>query len=137
MNVDDATQLAIVAIELKDVTLVVEVISLNSIQENVSNALVDVSVVLTTIIVGVVLLVTGQMNMFASHAHLNAHFAGLLLIVILVFADGTLINAVLALLQLFLVNHVIANVSDVMDYMIAWSAEVATSLVKEFAKIVA
>lgn len=95
MNADHATQLAIVAIDLKDVILVVEVISLKPLQELANNALVDVFIVLIMIIVDAVLVDTGQMNMFASHAQLDVHFAGLLLIVILVFVDGTLINAVI------------------------------------------
>lgn len=137
MNVDNATQLVIVAIELKDVILVVDAISLNQSQELAAHALMDVSVVLIMIIADAVLLDTGQTNMFASNAHLNAHFAGLLLIAMLVFVDGTLINAAFVILQLFLVSHVIPNVSDVMDYTIAWSAEVAITLVKECARIVA
>lgn len=95
MNADHATQLAIVAIDLKDVILVVEVISLKPLQELANNALVDVFIVLIMIIVDAVLVDTGQMNMFASHAQLDVYFAGLLLIVILVFVDGTLINAVI------------------------------------------
>lgn len=130
------TQLVIVVIDLANVTLVVEVISLKLLQDFASNALVDVLVVLIMIIVDAVLLDSGQMNMFASHARLDVLFAGLLLIAILVFVDGTLINAALVLLHLFLVSHAIPNVSDVLAYMIVWSVEVATSLVKDFAKIV-
>lgn len=103
------TQHVIAVIGLASVTLVVDVSILTPQQNSVDLALQDVSVVLIKSIADAVLLVSGQMNIFANHAHLDVLFAGLQLIATLVLLDGILINAAVALLQSFLASLVIRS----------------------------